>query len=347
MTRCAIACMVLAAPCAAQRPQPWLAIDAGALRDNQPLSRVQAQLEYGRYLTDDIGVMLLADVVHSAAGDASSNSPAAGAAVIAGVPALRLGTVMGARLLAQPASSTRLLWHARANMRLGADVQLRAHMQRDRYMATSASLDTVVLVRNAEIALDRSGAPGWAGVVALRRDDYDDDNHVNSAYAWLLVPLRRAVTHSFRAGYAVGWQDSPQSRWVAAPEQQPPRGPAAVPGAIVPGTYDPYYTPHDQLTHSLIADAALAAGSGWLKFNGMVGVRATELAPQLRNGGPLAPAGTIEFVERSFTPYRAGASWWAPLNQLTFVTLDVEYARTAFYDMTRARLKFLRVFGGR
>lgn len=335
-------CLLLcaAAPVAAQRAAPWIAADARSLADNQPRTTASLHLEHGRYLTDTFGFMLSTDVAYVSGDGASSSTVAPGGALIVAVPALRMGVVTGARALLNAPAGTVLLWHARTDVGLGQDVKLRASAARDRYTSTVASIDTTVRVTSLELALDRAAAPGWAGAAALRRDDYGDANPVMAAQAWLLAPLARAATYSLRAGYAVGWQDASESRWVGR-NVGDTRGPFAPPGAVLPGRYDPYYTPHDQLAHSVIADAAVADGrGGWIKLSAAMGVHATELAPQQRSTG--RGAGTIEFAQRSYTPYRIEAGWWLPLSDRTSITLDAEYSRSAFYNAARAHIGFLR-----
>jgi hypothetical protein len=251
------------------------------------------------------------------------------------MPSLRLGTSITARALLGTPDVTPVLWLARANLNLGRGVQLRARAERDRYVATTASIDTAVLMRAFELMLDRGSEPGWAGALLARREDAGDDNPTFTAFGWLLVPVVRRSDLSLRLGYAAAWQDAEETRWTAVADERPPPGQ----GTIVPGHYDPYFTPHDQSTHSLLVDAAIAAGRGWVRLSGAAG-GGSELAPALRNLG--APGATLEFSERTFTPYRAGASWWTPLGAMASFTFEVEYTRTAFYDATRARARIAR-----
>jgi len=219
---------------------------------------------------------------------------------------------------------------------LGGGTGLRVGAARERYTATLASLDTLVLSHTLEVALDRSGAPGWAWEVAGRRAGFGDDNPVSTAWAWVLAPLSRSPTHSLRAGYAFGWQNAEHSTWVAS--EAAPAGPAP---QQAPGRYAPYYSPHDVVTHSLVLDGALAAGSGWILAEGSVGVRATETAPLLVRATP-ADATALTFHERSFTPYRARISLVAPANDLTWITVAVGYDRTAYYRAGTIRLAIAR-----
>jgi hypothetical protein len=326
---------VLAAPGAAQRPSPWIDSDTRAVTDNQPRTHIATRLEYNRYLSDNVGVAFLADVEHAFSDDVTTTTTAPGIMLFAGMPSLRLGTSITARALLGTPDVTPVLWLARANLNLGRGVQLRARAERDRYVATTASIDTAVLMRAFELMLDRGGEPGWAGALLARREDAGDDNPTFTAFGWLLVPVVRRSDLSLRLGYAAAWQDAEETRWTAVADERPPQGQ----GAIVPGHYDPYFTPHDQSTHSLLVDAAIAAGRGWVRLSGAAG-RGSELAPALRDFG--APGATLEFSERTFTPYRAGASWWTPLGAMASFTFEVEYTRTAFYDATRARARIAR-----
>jgi hypothetical protein len=338
-----------AAPAAGQRP--WLTASTRIEHDSQPRSALFAAAQLGGYLVPSI--TLAADVGghHATAADATTSAAFAGATVTLGAPALRTGVeASGRALLGAPDAGVTPLYRALARYNAGAGVSVRARAERDRYTATLSALDTLVLVDALELALDRSSAPGWAGEAVLRRESYGDGNPVSTAYIWLLAPLARAPSWSLRLGYAAGWQDAPESRWVLDRDG----GAGQQEGQQADGRYDPYYTPHDVLTHSALANAALAVGAGWLLADASVGLRATERAPALirqgvnpGRGNPVrVPAGQLpawqQFHERSFTPYRAAAALVVPTDERTSLTVGAELSRTAFYRIGTVRLSVAR-----
>jgi hypothetical protein len=327
--------------------QPWLTAETRLEHDSQVRTATHAAAEYGRYLRSDItlSLRLAGDRIVADAASSRRLNDVTGVAALAGtlaVPAARLGiNLSGGALFGAPAgtgSSATLVYDAAARFNAGQGTTLRLRAARERYTATAASIDTLLMAQTVELAVDRSGAPGWAGELLGRRVGFGDDNPVTTAYVWVLAPLSRSGTHSLRVGYALGWQDSEQSNWVPATA-----GAGGPPLQQVPGRYAPYYTPHDVMTHSALLNAAVAVGSAWLLLDGAAGIRATETAPVLKRTAaqPQAPA-ELSFHERSFTPYRGSLSLVMPAGAHTSITAAAAYGRTAYYRMGSLRLALAR-----
>jgi hypothetical protein len=328
--------------------QPWLTAETRVEHDSQVRTATHAAAEYGRYLRPDItlGLRLAGDRIVADAARSRRLNDVTGVAALTGtlsVPAAHLGiNLSGGALFGAPVpgtgSSATLVYDAATGFNAGQGTTLRLRAARQRYTATAASIDTLLMAQTVELAVDRSAAPGWAGELLGRRVGFGDDNPVTTAYAWVLAPLSRSSTHSLRAGYALGWQDSEQSNW--APATADAGGP---PLQQVPGRYAPYYTPHDVLTHSALLNAAVAAGSAWLLLDGAVGIRATETAPVLiRTAALPQDAPELFFYERSFTPYRGGLSLVMPAGTRTYITAAAAYSKTAYYRVGSLRLALAR-----
>jgi hypothetical protein len=360
---CAVLLLLLSAavplPLAAQRP--WAASELRFMRDDQPRDLLRATAEYGAYLVPGVSLALLlaGERLHGeqpaafpspggrpAPGGAgiTSTTAAAGMAATLAVPAARTGLRASARaLFGAPDAGATPLWSAESRTGIGGDVALRARAERDRYGWTTSSIDTLVLVTRMELALDRAASPGWAGELVAGTASFGDDNPVRTAYGWVLAPLSRGAGHALRAGYAAAWQDTERTTW----QPLAPGGPGApprVPGAEVPGRYAPYHSPHDLRTHSVLGNASLSVGSGWLRLDGTVGVHARESAPVLIVGGLPALQPEPHFYERSFTPYRLAAAWIAPLTPATWITAEGAREGTAYYTLHTARLAINRGF---
>ncbi|MDP2955653.1 MAG: hypothetical protein Q8N53_04470 [Longimicrobiales bacterium] len=343
--RLLLALLAAAAPLHAQ--QPWITGEVRLERDNQVRTALHAATELGRYLGPNATLALgvAADRIGGDGPDATSpetSTASVGLRGTWGFPSARLGLEVGAgALLGAPAGGDAAggaepVLHAALRRGLGRATAVRLRAARERYTATLASLDTLVLAHTVEVALDRSAAPGWAGEAVARRTDFGDANPVITAYAWVLAPLSRSTAHSLRAGYAVGWQDAAHSTWAASGV-----APSGAYPQQVPGRYSPYYSPHDVLTHSALLDVGVAAGSAWILADGSVGVRATETTPvMVRATAAAVPA--LGFHEREFRPYRARVSVVVPADDRTSVTVSLGYDRTAYYRTGTLRLAFAR-----
>jgi hypothetical protein len=329
--------------------QPWLTAETRLEHDSQVRTATHVAVEYGRYLRSDItlGLRLAGERIVADAAPSRRLNDVTGVVALAGtlaVPAARLGinlsggALFGATAPTGTGSSATLVYDAAAAFNAGQGTTLRLRAARERYTATAASIDTLLMAQTVELAVDRSGAPGWAGELLGRRVGFGDGNPVTTAYGWLLAPLSRSSTHALRAGYALGWQDSERSNWVPATA-----GAGGPPLQQVTGRYAPYYTPHDVVTHSALLNAAVAVGSAWLLLDGAAGIHATETAPVLIRTAPLPqdpPA--LFFYERSFTPYRGGLSLIVPAGTQTSITAAAAYSRTAYYRMGSLRLALAR-----
>jgi hypothetical protein len=308
----------------------WFRAESGIQHDTQDRTALLLDVQYGRQLWPSVTLGLEAGGSHITGPGISTNTGTVGLSASLGIPAARLGLNAAMGLTARaPDDSPTPVFEGIASFNAGAGIAVRAQAGRERYTATLTSLDTMVLATTLELALDRSDAPGWAGEAVLRRASYGDGNPVSTAYAWVLAPLSRSAGHAVRLGYAGAWQDTPESRW--RPDKTiVPGGPDAAP-RMVSGRYAPYYTPHDLVAHSAVANAALAVGPAWLIADGSVGMHATETAPVLFTSGPPLHALELHFFERRFTPWRGALRLVTPVDGHTTLTSTAELSRTAFY----------------
>jgi len=331
-----------AAMTSAHAQRPWLAADSRLEHDSQSRTALRLDAQHGRYLTPALTAGLQVGVSHIAAPGISTSSGSASLSGTLGIAPIRLGLEASAGVAGGLPGDDAVVpvFMASSSLNLGAGVAVRGRAVRERYTATVASLDTALLSTRVEFALDRSAAPGWAGEAVVRRETFGDGNPISTAYAWLLAPVSRATGHALRVGYGAAWQDTPESRWVMDPGNIP-GGPGGPPRELR-GRYAPYYTPHDVVTHSGLANAAVAMGAAWLIADGSVGVHATELAPVLF-GSPIGGEPVeLTFYERRFTPWRSSLSLVTPIGGETLLTAAAEFSRSAYYRTGGVRLSLSR-----
>jgi hypothetical protein len=331
------------------RQSSWLRVEAGAARDNQPRTGATLAVEYGRYVSAAAALSGTVLIRRPAAGAATDIVPAA--ALGLGVPALRLGVQARAgAVFGAAASAAEPVFATGARLDLGRGFAVRGGLERDRYTATLASLDTLLMATRYEAALDRGGHTGWAVVAAAARQQFGDGNPVHTVYAWSLAPLSASARHRVRFGYAVSWQDAAHSRWV--PDDERRGRPAAAPAPptspdTIPGRYAPYYSPHDVLAHGLLAEGVVAVGTAWLSANANIGVRATETAPVLQRSAPTPAAPALLFYERSFHPLQLVGAVVLPAGDATSLRIEARHDRTAYYRSSGATVVVTRQRGAR
>jgi len=233
--------------------------------------------------------------------------------------------------------------------RLPAHVRLGARAYRSPYFATEASLSQAVMT-NASIAYAHLDDPrGWLGETAYQLQHYQDSNTLTSAYVWLLAPLVHSPALSVRAGYSGSLQNSSESRFSLAHPRQP-----YLPGDSrfdLSGSYQPYYTPIDLQSHSVIG-AINVHFSRAVTFNanGSYAFHATETAPALLVITTTSPA--LSAVQRlsytrSFNPWHAHASLELESSDGLGLVANGEIFRTGFYSASAASLALVYRFAGR
>jgi outer membrane receptor protein involved in Fe transport len=118
------------------------------------------------------------------------------------------------------------------------------------------------------------------------------------------------------------------------------------PPTMVPGEYNPYYTPSNLRVHSVLATTALRPNRQLvLEAGGRYALSAYEDAPVLY-AVATPPTATVErqFYERSFKPWNARGSINWNATPAVRVTLSAEHGREAYYQFTAGRVELTYTF---
>ena len=301
---------------------PWIVVGASGLSDDQPLDRLQGEIEGGFYLNPLTTLSATARPMYFSTTDvASLTAVVADAGISLSIPSSRLETRFGGGVVQRFDSGASPDWTGRASvtLRLPSHVFIEAHADRSPYFWTAGSVSVPSMTERAAIVAGLANPREWLAESAYRIERHEDGNQVRTAYAWMLVPLVRASGASFGAGYSISWQDSDESRYG--------------------GTYFPYYTPENILTHSVLTSVTLRPSpKGTFRLNGSYGFAAREDAPRLV--GVIELNQPIAFVRRDFKPWNAQASYETALSDATSLTFAVQSMKTAFYRATSGGLRF-------
>jgi tetratricopeptide (TPR) repeat protein len=337
--------------------RPWAKLGGEAWSDDQPYRRYEGSLELGTFLTP---LWALSGSASPGVLDASARRSALDGSVRLGgyVPPAHL-EIAGALGVTRAALGTDVgsMWTGEASLayRLPSKARLGVRAWRERYLWTATSADTLLAIRGVEASFDAADARRWAGEAVARRETFPDGNVISTAYGWTLAPLTRWL----RAGYALSWQDSRESRWVPVGDSAtsgttpgpgshgPPFG--TLPGAATGsgGLYTPYFTPEATQTHSLLGELSAPLGRATWKANVSWGVHASENAPgavdRTLPGGSITQE--IVFTKRTFHPWSVRTSLDIPFHDGGDVHLAVERTHTVFYNASHFTLSWYRRFG--
>jgi len=322
----------------------WMRLGTGLWNDDQPLRFAAVDVDGGWFANPLTPIGFRGFTTRFDAPDAASGS-------VSGVEAT-LGTYLpGAHLDVSLAGGPvqvfrgSLEWtaHAALGVRLPRTVVMRAKFDRLPYTSTVRSLVTPLMVRTVEGAVQWGTLRGWTGELVARRATYPDDNSISTAFGWMLVPLVRHATTTIHAGYGFAAQSAEQSRFEPRFTDSPFPPPTPT---IVPGEYDPYYTPRNLRVHSALARAQVRPGGRWtLEVNGRYGISAHDDAPVVAVAAAPPPVTvTRTFYDRSFTPWNARGSIDLAATRAVRLGLTVEHGREAYYAFTTARLQLTYTF---
>lgn len=322
----------------------WVRVGANLWDDDQPLRFIDFNADGGWFVNPltPIDVRARSSVYD---GDSTSEALlAAEATVTSYFPSAHLDLVAGAGVLDRSFGES-LDWTARTTLgvRLPGPVRLQAKYARSPYTSTVRSLDQGIMVQTLEANAGWGGDRGWNGELGARYEIYPDDNSVSSGFGWILAPLASREKGTLHVGYGFAAQSAAESRFL-------PQGTVDVrPGApptMIPGEYNPYYTPNNLRVHSALANASVRPTSQLrIEAGGRYALSAHEDAPVIYAVAtpPMATA-QLTFYDRAFTPWNARGSIDWSATPAVRLTLGVEHGREAYYEFTTARVELTYTF---
>ncbi len=303
---------------------PWIAVGAGALNDDQPLDRLQGEVEGGLFINPLLSIAARVRPMRFDIGTQENYTVVAGEVELSHyAPGARLETRIAAGGVNHSAGDGSRMWTGRAQLRfrLPNHFSIEARGERAPYLWTIGSIEQPVMTESGTVAAALSRPDGWLGETGVRVEQFPDHNKVTSAYAWLLAPVVHKPQARANIGYSAASQDSRETKFN--------------------GRYDPYYTPESIISHSALISlslvptprSTLAARGGW-------GFRAREYAPELviPDAVPGAPA-QLTFVRRSFTPWDAHLMFSSAVSDAVTLSASVDRMQTAFYAATSGSVR--------
>jgi hypothetical protein len=256
--------------------------------------------------------------------------------------------VGGAAGLLRRSFDERSDWTARGALgfRFPRGVAFDARYERAPYLNTTASLATTVMTQTIEGTVRWESASEWLGNTTVRRERFDDDNSISTAFVWALAPIVRRSTTHVQLGYSFVAQSAEQSRFIARPDDLV--FPPGQPPITVRGFYSPYFTPRNLRIHSALARVRLVPTPTWsLTGNSALGFHAGDDAPVLfTTPGSRAPDVDLRrtFYRRHFTPWRLQAVLDGALTKSIRMAITAEHDKGAFYASTSVGVQLTYTF---
>ncbi|RZK23072.1 MAG: tetratricopeptide repeat protein [Hymenobacter sp.] len=274
---------------------PYLQLYSTYRADDQPLKWLENKVEVGSSRSSLLAPSLQA-VLWSTRD--SSGGFRQHAEVLVGNKSTLLNQKSGIQLTAgvfkhaaQPTPA--FVGQATLHYKLPKGFSLEAAGSRAPYFFTIGSGRAAVLYGQVMGAVLFQSNKGWQGRVQAAENYFPGRNRLVGLSAWVLSRALALGPVHVKGGYSFGYNDAQYNTYA------PVRSAAqiAASGQPVAGTYGAYFTPDQQLIHSLLLNADAQAGRRcWLSLKGSVGVFAHAQNPYLFLNSDRASL----FIDRGF-----------------------------------------------
>lgn len=157
--------------------------------------------------------------------------------------------------------------------------QIELLAKRKNYDYTVSSITNLLLISQYALNISIGNQNGWNGMIGMLSNFFPDDNYVNSNYLWLLSRPIKVSNFKFYFGYAFSYMNSKEDRFESADSLS-----QIISGSSdkIEGIYNPYYTPINQLSNSLLTNITFTLGSHLALYgHASVGLYSTIDAPYL------------------------------------------------------------------
>lgn len=258
-------------------------------------------------------------------------------------------------------------WSLSINQTTFKDIYVSAEASKSPYLYTLASISENVVPTILVSSIGRDSEKGIIGKLMAHQMRFNDGNKVNTISAWFLAPIINQNIFSFHIGYAFTKANADQNRFML--DETIPLPPNSSFGQILPGVFNPYFTPHNQVIHA-------ALGKIDIKFsktvnatlNGNIGVHATidnpnyvyygnsvstvpNVTPKNHHRSPPTEELILEdifkiFVTTRYLPLDLKSKLNWDINRALSINTEYMYAQTIFFNNQEISLglnwKFVR-----
>ncbi len=330
---------------------PWLKVEPRYQHDDQPINGKVVSAEAGWYPVPSTSVSVRGEGMQLDLGDTATRTVSQAELEIRHYAAAARADINASvgGVTRSFGSSSDVIGTAEIAFRLPNHFRIGGRGSRSAYLATEASLSQSVMTNTGTGYLQLDHPSGWLGETAYQLQRFPDSNSSTSAYVWILAPVVHSVPLDIRAGYSGAIQNSSESRFSLRHPLQP-----YLPGDArfdLSGSYQPYYTPIDLQSHSLIGAITARPGpTAVFNFGGSYAFRATESAPVLlaiSTGGPVTTTVQRLSYARHFNPWNAHASFSVNASNDLGVIARAEMFRTGFYTASSASVGLVYRFVNR
>jgi hypothetical protein len=163
--------------------------------------------------------------------------------------------------------------------KIAGNLAISAGGERRPYQYTISSVKQPLLQDFYTLSLDYNKNEKWLGKAAFEMQQFDDNNRVQTSYVWMLLPLIHKEKISVKGGYGFNYSTSLENRFILKDSSRS-NGTTPITNKQLEGVYDPYFTPQNQIVHSVLASININPSKNFsIALRSSIGVSAKADAP--------------------------------------------------------------------
>ncbi|RLD88201.1 MAG: hypothetical protein DRJ09_08860 [Bacteroidetes bacterium] len=314
--------------------KPWLKGDFLFTKDSQPMSQWMPALSGGWYQSHFLNLSFNATYQNFLAN--SINSGLSGFIIKNSliIPKAGFKATIGAGGFYSFIDSTlNFVWSLKLDQRLTKNLHLKADAERSPYTYTIASIANPFLSNKYNASLSYETKEGWNANLGYLSEYFPDTNHVQTAFAWVLSPTFKFSVFSVNVGYAFNYSNAKENRYVSEQSLDDILTDYDSTKQIT-GVYNPYFTPNQQFSNSLLANVFIVPSSNInVKLHASVGIFSRTMNPYLyldkKQGRTVIKR---DFYQDSFLPLDLGINFNYNMSNKMKLFVSYQYLQTFYYN---------------
>ena len=231
--------------------------------------------------------------------------------------------------------------------KLARHLFLRASAARTPYIYTLSSIEAPFTRNKITTSVSWEQPKKWNASAGYIGEFFPDTNTVNTFYAWVLSPTLSFSVFELNLGYAFNYANAKESRYVSEQSLDDIMNDYQQ-GMDINGIYDPYFTPHDQFTNSVLANLIVVPSQNVrVKLHASVGFYARTMNPYLyldKKGNSGMTYVETGYYQESYTPLDLGVDINLDVSDRAILNLSYSYLRTFYFNSNNFLLTFKYFF---
>ncbi len=236
-------------------------------------------------------------------------------------------------------------WGGRFQLRktLFKNISLKAEALRTNYDYTVSSAEQLLMINRLSLGLSLGKQNSWNGDIGAFMEFYPDNNYMNAYYAWFLSKPVKLSSFNISFGYAFNYMNSKEDRFRTKLSQNVILASSNT-NSSIEGVYDPYYTPHNQFSNSVLANISFDIDASTTIYgHASVGIYSKTNAPSFSIASNNGISSIVKnYNYQNFTPLDIGFLMISNLNRQWQLTLKYTFLQTYYYNSNsiRAGIKY-------